>query len=136
MYHLPGTCHKCGGEIIGDGYTSTMHCENAHEEDYQYNECDADVTLCRMEEEPDYYPDTHHILGMDYASLELRVAAIAAGRRVGKNVLVVGNPATDLLGAAFYNAMIDDKVIAVKGPEKMHFEKFTGYKKKRKKGRS
>jgi hypothetical protein len=38
-------CSKCGGEIIGNGYTSIMHCENADEDTYwfeapdQYIEC-------------------------------------------------------------------------------------------------
>jgi len=26
------TCPKCGGDLIGDGYTSVIHCENSTED--------------------------------------------------------------------------------------------------------
>ena len=43
-------CPKCGGDIIGDGYTSVMHCEYADDEEYEHCEPDADVVLCNFEE--------------------------------------------------------------------------------------
>lgn len=46
--HPSYNCSVCGGDIIGDGYTSTMHCENADEADYEFNECDANVTECTI----------------------------------------------------------------------------------------
>lgn len=42
-------CIECGGELIGDGYNTHQHCENALEEDYEYKEPDADITYCRFE---------------------------------------------------------------------------------------
>ena len=41
-------CCPCGGELIGDGYISTMHCEFAEEEAYEFKEPDAAPTLCKM----------------------------------------------------------------------------------------
>ena len=45
------SCPKCGGDLLGDGYRYALHCEYAKEEDYEYNEPDAEVTLCDYEEE-------------------------------------------------------------------------------------
>ena len=42
-------CSKCGGDIIGDGYSSVMYCEYA-EPDYG-TECDAGIIECDFEEE-------------------------------------------------------------------------------------
>lgn len=44
-------CTKCGGDIIGDGYTSPMHCEFADEEEYEFDEPDCNVIECDFEEE-------------------------------------------------------------------------------------
>lgn len=49
---LDGQCIKCGGEMIGDGYTAVAHCENAEEEDYEYHEPDAGPIYCHFEELP------------------------------------------------------------------------------------
>jgi hypothetical protein len=43
------TCSKCGGDIIGDGYTSPMHCEYAETD--VGTECDAEITECDFEED-------------------------------------------------------------------------------------
>ncbi len=42
-------CPNCGGEIIGDGYTSNMKCENA--EDVDFLEPDAEIVLCNFTED-------------------------------------------------------------------------------------
>jgi hypothetical protein len=42
------SCSKCGGDIIGDGYTSPMHCEYA---EYDGIECDAGIVECDFEED-------------------------------------------------------------------------------------
>ena len=39
-------CPDCGGEMVGDGYTSAIHCENAPEEWWFYNEPDANPVYC------------------------------------------------------------------------------------------
>lgn len=39
-----GTCSNCGGEILGDGYTVVLHCENAEIPDC--TEPDANTVLC------------------------------------------------------------------------------------------
>lgn len=41
-------CPVCGGTIIGDGFTSVYHCENADSEDTECVEPDASVVLCRF----------------------------------------------------------------------------------------
>ena len=45
------TCSVCGGDLLGDGYTSVVHCENAEvgddvEIDADVVECDADDIEC------------------------------------------------------------------------------------------
>lgn len=45
------TCSRCGGRILGDGYTEARHCENADYDDYYDCEPDAPVVLCREYEE-------------------------------------------------------------------------------------
>jgi hypothetical protein len=47
------SCPKCGGDIIGDGYTSVMHCEYAEDSEYEYHEPDANPVWCNFEEEED-----------------------------------------------------------------------------------
>ena len=44
-------CPKCGGDLIGDGYTSVVHCEYAEEDDYEYNAPDDGPVLCNYVEE-------------------------------------------------------------------------------------
>jgi len=43
-------CPVCGGQIIGDGYTSHRHCENVPYEKIEDKECDATPTYCDPEE--------------------------------------------------------------------------------------
>lgn len=40
------TCYYCNGDIIGDGYTSVQHCENAEEDHYQYLAPDEGPVYC------------------------------------------------------------------------------------------
>lgn len=40
------TCPYCGGTVLGDGFTTPLHCENADEASYQDKEPDANVTYC------------------------------------------------------------------------------------------
>ena len=40
------TCDKCNGDMIGDGYTTVMHCEYADEGKLMYLEPDASPVLC------------------------------------------------------------------------------------------
>jgi hypothetical protein len=42
---------KCGGSMVGDGYTLSLHCEIADETTYDFNESDADPVYCD-------FPDT------------------------------------------------------------------------------
>jgi len=44
-------CVKCGGDMVGDGYTTVTHCEYAEEEFYEYHEPDAGPIFCNFEEE-------------------------------------------------------------------------------------
>ena len=44
------TCPRCGGDMIGDGYTLVMHCENADEEAYFDHEPDASPVYCSFQE--------------------------------------------------------------------------------------
>ncbi|MCP4256845.1 MAG: hypothetical protein GY774_04860 [Planctomycetes bacterium] len=39
-------CPNCGGELIGDGYNSVIHCENVKEDAYWFVEPDADPVYC------------------------------------------------------------------------------------------
>ena len=51
------SCIKCGGDIVGDGYSTPMRCEYAEDKE---NTPDADITYCDFEEqyeaEPDFTP--------------------------------------------------------------------------------
>jgi hypothetical protein len=47
------TCPKCGGNLIGDGYTLAIHCEFANTEDYWYNEPDAPAVYCDFDKTED-----------------------------------------------------------------------------------
>ena len=42
---------KCGEQMIGDGYTSAIHCPNADLDKHLYNEPDANPVECDFEEE-------------------------------------------------------------------------------------
>ena len=44
------TCPYCGGDMIGDGYTEVVHCENAEEETYCDHEPDAPPVYCTFRE--------------------------------------------------------------------------------------
>ena len=44
-------CPICGGDIIGNGYTSVMHCENANDVAYELHEPDANPVYCCSAEE-------------------------------------------------------------------------------------
>lgn len=43
------TCAKCGGDMIGDGYTSVLHCEYVDETECY--EPDAEPIYCNFKEE-------------------------------------------------------------------------------------
>lgn len=45
------SCPKCGGDLVGDGYTSVIHCEDAEEEDYWHNAPDDGPVYCNFEED-------------------------------------------------------------------------------------
>jgi len=45
------TCPVCGGFMVGDGYTTVLHCEGT---DPDPVEPDAEPIYCNFEEEPDY----------------------------------------------------------------------------------
>lgn len=47
---LSTSCIKCGGDMIGDGYTSVMHCEYADESTYESHEPDASPVYCDFED--------------------------------------------------------------------------------------
>lgn len=42
-------CKNCGGDMIGDGYISVIHCEYADEDKYCFREPDADPIYCSFE---------------------------------------------------------------------------------------
>lgn len=44
-------CEKCNAEMIGDGYTSVLHCGNADPIEYEHHEPDAFPVFCDFEEE-------------------------------------------------------------------------------------
>lgn len=44
-------CPNCGGTLLGDGYTTVFHCENASEESYRYSEPDAETVYCEAQED-------------------------------------------------------------------------------------
>lgn len=44
------TCIKCNGDMVGDGYTSVMHCEFASEDTYEFHEPDANPVHCDYDE--------------------------------------------------------------------------------------
>lgn len=49
MQEYRDTCSKCGGDMIGDGYTTVSHCENADEDKYWNHEPDANPVECDFE---------------------------------------------------------------------------------------
>ena len=44
-------CPKCGGTILGDGYSTILHCEFADEEDYFDLAPDEKIVYCRFYED-------------------------------------------------------------------------------------
>lgn len=44
-------CVKCGGDLIGDGYTSALRCEFADMDDWEELEADASPVYCDFEED-------------------------------------------------------------------------------------
>jgi hypothetical protein len=46
MYQRNGSCPFCGSDMLGDGYSTAIHCENAEEERYAYNEPDSNPVYC------------------------------------------------------------------------------------------
>jgi ribosomal protein L37AE/L43A len=74
-------CPNCGGTIIGDGYTSVLHCEYVDKSSYEYHEpdaspvyCSEDCLDCIVEEMPsevftqiiDIHNDSIYVLNKDY----------------------------------------------------------------------
>lgn len=45
-----GTCSKCGGTILGDGYREVLHCENAEWSALEGREPDSGVVECGPQE--------------------------------------------------------------------------------------
>ena len=46
------TCPRCGGSLIGDGYTTVRHCENVvRDDDLACMEPDAPIVFCDMEDD-------------------------------------------------------------------------------------
>ena len=46
-------CIKCGGDMLGDGFSTVLRCEYAEEEQYEYSEPDANPVWC------EYTADTY-----------------------------------------------------------------------------
>ncbi len=44
-------CKNCGGDMIGDGYTTVFHCENADWDSFCDHEPDANPVYCNWSEE-------------------------------------------------------------------------------------
>lgn len=44
-------CIRCGGDMIGDGYTYVLHCEFACSTDYEFHAPDEGPVYCTFEEE-------------------------------------------------------------------------------------
>lgn len=43
---MGNVCKDCGGALIGDGYKTVLHCEEAPEELYNDREPDANPVMC------------------------------------------------------------------------------------------
>lgn len=77
------SCINCGGTLIGDGYTSVIHCENADTEAYCYAAPDEGPFYCKYPE-PEYriqageYRLAFHSEDMRHLAL----AAIQGGARI------------------------------------------------------
>lgn len=56
--------------MIGDGYTSVMHCENADEADYEFHEPDAEPVLCDFTHSLKTAADAFRKLGNAAAKVE------------------------------------------------------------------
>jgi hypothetical protein len=42
-------CKKCGSKIIGDGYSSVLHCEMAEYDSFYDKEPDSEVVFCELD---------------------------------------------------------------------------------------
>lgn len=45
------SCPRCGGALIGDGYSSVIHCEFADDDQLNSVEPDANPIYCNYEDE-------------------------------------------------------------------------------------
>jgi hypothetical protein len=43
-------CPKCGGTLLGDGYTEVIHCEFSDQDDYFYLAPDEKVVYCQLDD--------------------------------------------------------------------------------------
>ena len=48
---MTNVCNKCGGELIGDGYSMVIHCENAEDTEYEFAAPDEGPFECNYKEE-------------------------------------------------------------------------------------
>ena len=44
---MPMRCPRCGGSLIGDGYSMVVHCEFAEDDEIWETEPDAGIILCK-----------------------------------------------------------------------------------------
>lgn len=44
-------CPNCGGDIIGDGYTTVLHCEQADEDEVMDADPDSQLICCKPDQE-------------------------------------------------------------------------------------
>lgn len=49
------TCEVCGEDLVGDGYSTVMHCPNKDVDDL-YLEPDSDIVYCESSEEEHLLP--------------------------------------------------------------------------------
>ena len=49
---MSNVCSDCGGTLIGDGYSTVVHCEEAQEELYSESEPDANPVMCGFNAKP------------------------------------------------------------------------------------
>jgi len=54
-------CIKCNGTMVGDGYTSVLHCEHATEDSYEYHEADASPVYCDYKDVEEHFSDLESV---------------------------------------------------------------------------